>query len=279
MNDQALSLIIKDGNINGIIKCTIDEWIGVCYKIPRNKLKEASKLEYINNTGIYILFGDDENTGKKIAYIGESRHLYKRILEHNRNKDFWNECLIFTTINDSLNTGHIVSIEEKLIKEGKIVSRYIIKNDKKGSSSIITDGDDIIATKFIERIKTLTSIFGYKVFESLLKHEELNNNNNLLYLNNNGINYAKGLITDEGFVILKGSKIKPEISEYISKSLINYCNRERSSDDIENGIFINNHLCSSPSMAAVIILGRNSNGYNEWKNKDGKTLREIIERE
>ena len=30
-------------------------------------------------------------------------------------------------------------------------------------------------------------------------------------------------------------------------------------------------------MGAVIILGRNANGRTEWRNKDGKTLKEIQE--
>ena len=39
-----------------------------------------------------------------------------------------------------------------------------------------------------------------------------------MYLTNNGIEYAKGMVTDEGFVVLKGSKIK----EGISLQLISY---------------------------------------------------------
>jgi len=51
--------------------------------------------------------------------------------------------------------------------------------------------------------------------------------------------------------------------------------RERNSKDIKDNVFVNNHLCSTPSMAAVIILGRNSNGYSEWKNKDGIKLKDL----
>lgn len=45
---------------------------------------------------------------------------------------------------------------------------------------------------------------------------------------------------------------------------------------IVNGVYINNHLVSSPSMAGVIILGRNCSGYGEWKDGTGRPLREIV---
>lgn len=114
------------------------------------------------------------------------------------------------------------------------------------------------------------------MFDEILSEENKNRDNELLYLNNNNIEYAKGILTDEGFVVLKGSKIKDEIANSLSPSLIKYAERERNSKDIKDDVFVNDHLCSTPSMAAVIILGRNSNGYNEWKNKDGIKLKDLI---
>ena len=53
VDEQVLTMILKDGTSTGIIECGLDEWYGISYKIPRNKLKNASKLKYINNTGVY----------------------------------------------------------------------------------------------------------------------------------------------------------------------------------------------------------------------------------
>ena len=38
--------------------------------------------------------------------------------------------------------------------------------------------------------------------------------------------------------------------------------------------FSDDFIFSSPSTAAVIVMGRNANGLTEWKQKDGKTLKE-----
>ena len=276
MNQNVVTMILKNGNATGIIQCNLDEWIGVSYKIPRSKIKEAKELKGINNTGVYILFGVDETTGENRAYIGEAEDIYVRLLQHNKNKQFWSECIVFVSQDNSLNKAHIKFIENELYMKAKNINRYLIENNSKPTKSTLDGADEIRAIKFLEKVMLLTSVYGYHMFDEILKEEFRENINDLLYLTNNNIEYAKGILTDEGFVILKGSKIKSEIAKSLSPSLIKYAERERNSKDIKDNVFINDHLCSTPSMAAVIILGRNSNGYNEWKNKEGVRLKDLI---
>lgn len=178
---------------------------------------------------------------------------------------------------NSLNKAHIKFIENELYMKAKNINRYLIENNSKPTKSTLDGADEIRAIKFLEKVMLLTSVYGYHMFDEILKEEFRENINDLLYLTNNNIEYAKGILTDEGFVILKGSKIKSEIATSLSPSLIKYAERERNSKDIKDNVFINDHLCSTPSMAAVIILGRNSNGYNEWKNKEGVRLKDLID--
>lgn len=274
MNKQVLQFILEEENPNGIIECSVDDWFGISYKVPRNKLKEASSLDYINNTGVYILFGDDENTAEKIAYIGEAEDIYNRLSQHNKNKDFWNECIIFVSKYNSLNKAHIKYIEHELYEMSKKANRYIIKNESNPTKSSLSNADEIRAEKFVSKIKIIANMFGYKLFISLVdKNDE---EDKILHLINNGIEYAKGLLTDEGFVILKGSKVKEGVFDSLSPSLNGFFNKERSSTDLVDNVYINDHLFSSPSMAAIAILGRNANGYTEWKNKDNVSLKKII---
>ena len=117
-------------------------------------------------------------------------------------------------------------------------------------------------------------MFGYKLFIQLVN--EIKEVDKTLHLTNNGIEYAKGMLTDEGFVVLKGSKVKEGVFESLSPSLNGFFEKERSSTDLVDNVYINDHLFSSPSMAAIAILGRNANGYTEWKNKDNVSLKKII---
>lgn len=274
MNKQVLQFILEEENPNGIIECSVDDWFGISYKIPRNKLKEASSIEYINNTGVYILFGDDENTAEKIAYIGEAEDIYSRLLQHNKNKDFWNECIVFVSKDNSLNKAHIKYIEHELYELSKQANRYLIKNESSPTKSSLSTADEIRAEKFISKIKIVTNMFGYKLFINLIDKND--KEDKTLHLTNNGVEYAKGLLTDEGFVVLKGSKVKEGVFESLSPSLNGFFNKERSSVDLVDNVYINDHLFSSPSMAAIAILGRNANGYTEWKNKDNISLKKIM---
>ena len=40
-------------------------------------------------------------------------------------------------------------------------------------------------------------------------------------------------------------------------------------------VFTRDHLFSSPSTAAMVVMGRSANGWIEWKTALGKTLDEI----
>lgn len=106
---------------------------------------------------------------------------------------------------------------------------------------------------------------------------EQEDNKNIFYLKYHGEKCAKGILIEEGFIILKGSKIANQISEKISKSLIKAVETGRSQEYVNNGIFIKDYKCKSPSMAATIILGINTNGKTAWKNGDGKTIKELEE--
>lgn len=125
----------------------------------------------------------------------------------------------------------------------------------------------------LDKLVEICKVLDVSIEELLGTEEKMKEN--IFYLKNKGIEYAKGKVTNKGFVILKGSKIKSGIYEGLSKSLINFVQRERNSDSIQNEKFIEDYLCTTPTMAAVLILGRNSNGYTEWKNKEGKTIREV----
>ena len=41
--------------------------------------------------------------------------------------------------------------------------------------------------------------------------------------------------------------------------------------------FSKDHIFTSPSLAAAIVMGRNANGRTEWKTSDHKTIKDIEE--
>jgi hypothetical protein len=86
------------------------------------------------------------------------------------------------------------------------------------------------------------------------------------------------MMTDEGFVVFKGSVGNPVIPE-------NYVNKIPSRDKLlKNGstvieheqlVFVKDTLFKTPSGASNMLIGMSSNGWREWKNKEGKTLDDV----
>lgn len=113
--------------------------------------------------------------------------------------------------------------------------------------------------------------------DKIESEEKDTENENILYLKYKGEKCAKGILEEDGFTILKGSKIANKISPSISKSLIKRVEICRGAEYVSDGIFINNCKCKSPSMAATVILGINTNGKTAWRNKDGKSIKDLEE--
>ena len=77
---------------------------------------------------------------------------------------------------------------------------------------------------------------------------------------------AKGMQTNEGFVVLKGSQVADTVTRSCPKQI---CTLRQKL--IENGIidanwtFTENRVFSSPSTAAGVVMGRSANGLTEWR--------------
>ena len=103
------------------------------------------------------------------------------------------------------------------------------------------------------------------------------NDANTLHTTRNGV-HDLGVYDGEKFEVLEGSEI--DMSRKCHSENIE---RQRQTA-IQNGdILLNGNKYilnvsvpfTSPSSAAMFVLGGSTNGWIEWKNKDGKTLDEM----
>lgn len=272
MYKKTIKLFLMDGEIDGRIKCDISNSNIVAYKIPKNKLKDCKENIEIGYSGVYILFG--EKDGEICAYIGESENVYKRLVQHLSDKDFWNECLVFIRNDNSFNKGNIRFLEDSLFKLAKEAKRYII-DTKNTTESPLTESEICEMEEVIDVMKIIASALGYKIFNKIKTEKEITSDN-LLYINSIGLK-AVGAVTNDGFVVFKGSESSKEFKTASSQHLRNKWYELRNMNIInKNNVFTKDMLFLSPSTAAAMVLGRNSNGLTEWKDKNGKTLKEIM---
>lgn len=96
-----------------------------------------------------------------------------------------------------------------------------------------------------------------------------------LYIEVNGIRYATGYYKNGGILIKQNSIIRPEVK---SPDIYNKIIEERSKTNIKDNKFIEDCFYDSPSKAAYVILGINSNGWTVWKNENNISLNELVGR-
>ena len=289
MLGRNIRIYLSDGTISGIKHSEIVNWTGQALSVPRNKLSELIKWSEAQKPGVYFLLGYDENN-KVACYVGEAENVYQRLLQHLREKEFWNEAILFTNKDENLTKSHIKYLEIRLVEEIKKANRYNLLNSNTPQATSLPRGDIDSMEEFILNIRTLLGALGHKTLESLIPQEikaetissdvNINENIKILFLKISNID-AKGQISDEGFIVHKGSHATKNITNSLNN---NYkALRETLVDDgilkdnKDTYIFEEDYLFSSSSQAAACIVGYSVNGRISWKNNQGTTLKDIEE--
>ncbi|AWB45531.1 methionine sulfoxide reductase [Paenibacillus sp. CAA11] len=290
---KSINLFLMDGTPTGIIKCTLANWTGLAYKIPRTELDKCKGRDDLSQSGVYFLFGTSDESGKGVVYIGQAgvrksgEGLLGRLVEHKKNpeKNYWTEAIVFTTSNNSFGPTEISYLENRFCRLATDAKRYEIQNSNDPTSGNITEEKESELEEFIDYAKIVMGTLGHRLFEPLttIKQKldttlETSEDEDLLLFmkrktrRSNTMVDARCKQTNEGFVVLKGSRI-----ETIGSDSIPYVVKEsRHNAKIDKeGILQEDILCSSPSYAAAFVIGGHANGLIEWKTKDGKSLKEV----
>ena len=220
---KSINLFLMDGTATGRIKCTLANWTGVAYKIPRTELEQCKERDDLKQSGVYFLFGVSDQTGENVVYIGQAgtrkngEGILYRLQEHKRNpdKDYWTEAVVFTTSNNSFGPTEISYLENRFTKLALTAKRYAVKNGNDPTPGNITEEKESELEEFVDYSKIVMGTLGHKVFEPLIatKPEPVANtavdDEPMLYFNRTNLK-ATGRRTSEGFVVFKGSTVVSE---------------------------------------------------------------------
>ena len=274
---KTIKIFLIDGDPNGRMSCELSNWSGKAYKIPRIKIKECSDRDDLTSTGVYLLFGKDDD-GKDQVYIGEAESILKRLNQQLTQKEFWNEAIVFISKDENLNKAHIKYLENRLHDIAKAANRYKVDNSVIPTQSSISESDRAEMEEFIEYIKMLVNTLGHKLFDEKREFKPKQKEATFFIKAARGAD-GLGEPTSDGFVVLKGSKAASTTVNSMTSSFIalrqKLINETVLIDKGEYFEFSDDYIFSSPSTAAAMVMGRNANGLTEWRNREGKTLKEF----
>ncbi len=244
---------------------------GVSLKRSDNIIKflKDNYNNFIFNSGIYILISKNED---ERYYIGQTINGISRIEEHNRNKEFWDECIIFLTENNTWDKTIIDYLEYSFIKEFN-KSMYTLENkDMRTTKPVL----DLFQESSLNDIKE-EILFMLSCNDISLREDKKITSK--VYKAGKGKN-AKLIYENGKFILLSGSEIN-----YPKEKLKNWNDSgrfyKRQKEIVDNyiklgkiiekeGKLITNSdiAFNSASAATYIVTGYSENGYVFWQGLD-----------
>jgi hypothetical protein len=280
---QTIQIYLPTGDPRGMRVAEITTRIVRVIEVPRSQLADFLKMPEAQQVGVYFLMGELSEAGLPRTYIGQSGSVGKRLAQHHQNKDFWNRAFVVISLTNSLTQTHALFLEWLAIAEATKAGRYGLENGNTGSQPYTPAPLQADCHEIHETSATLLATLGQPIFEPLTSAPTAKGIVELFYCKGSGAD-GVGEYTTEGFVVHKGSKGRAEIVPSIQGTSHERMRSQLITEGVLTEIagsagsllvFTRDHLFSSPSTAAMAVMGRSANGWVEWKTASGKTLDEV----
>ena len=155
---KSIRIYLAETDVAGIRHAEIVNWTGQALAFPRNRVSELKGWPEAHRQGVYFLLGIDEQSGQEAVYIGEAEIVAGRIVQHLTSKDFWSECVAFTSKDENLTKSHIKYLEAKLVAAAITAGRYVVKNASTPQESALPRADKDAMDEFAEHVRTLLGV-------------------------------------------------------------------------------------------------------------------------
>lgn len=242
--------------------------------------EREDRIQEAQQAGVYFLFCKEDD-GADSVYIGEAENVKERLVQHLRDyqsekeKFYWNTAVIF--VGRDLNKALIRYLENRFVEIARSCKRYMVLTKNTYRNTVMKESQVAVMEEFVDNVKILINALGYKVLDPLLQigTDAVAVDDEELFINT-GNTSATGMVTSEGFVVLKGAVVNEKTSaKSLSAGMKKLRDKIFADGKVENMTTTEDILFSSSSAAAEFVLGYSASGPRTWKAKDGRTLKEI----
>lgn len=278
MATATLKIFLACGDPKRLRTAELSNWTGKAVAGPRSEFEKVLQRDESSSPGVYFLTGIDPESNKPALYIGEAECIRDRI-RHHLGRDFWNQLVFFIAKDENLTKAHIRYIEGRLIDIAESAGRSVVMNNQ-GSGAKLPESDREDMEVFLEKMQQVLPVLGIDAFVSPVSKEQRDTQRELLTCRIKNIS-ASGYLTPNGIVVLSGSQavLRERDSAKNYPVVLSQRNKLIEDSDLvvqnEKLVFVKDVEFSSPSAAAAVIHGGSANGLIAWKDKQGKTLKEL----
>lgn len=278
MPSATIKIFLAHGDPKRLRTAELSNWTGKAVAGPRSEFDSVLAREESQKSGVYFLTGIDPESGRAAVYIGEAESIRDRVKGH-LDKDYWNHIAFFTSKDENLTKAHIRYLEGRMIEQAKQAGRAEVKNSQ-GSGSRLPESDREDMEIFLEKIHQLLPALGVEVLVPMAVFAATMTERETLTCEIKGLK-ATGHLTPNGMVVLSGSQAvlneRPSSQKYPWPVNMRQRLRDEGALSVQTDCleFTKDVEFTSPSAAAAVIHGGHANGLTAWKNKSGKTLKEL----
>lgn len=278
MPSATIKIFLVHGDAKRLRTAELSNWTGKAVAGPRSEFDSLIAREESQNSGVYLLTGQDPDTGKTAVYIGEAESVRDRLKSH-LEKDFWNHVVFITSKDENLTKAHIRYLEGRLIDQAREVGRSVVTNGQ-SSGARLPESDREDMEIFLEKIHQLLPVLGVEILVPTISATDGERKRDLLTCETKGVR-ANAYLTPNGFVVLKGSQAvlteRPSAQKWPWALNMRQKLKDEKALVVEGDhlVFTRDVEFSSPSAGGAVVHGGHVNGLIVWKNEHGKTLKEI----
>jgi hypothetical protein len=276
----SLRIFVAEGDPEGLRLVERSNWIGKAIMFPRALLPSIKQRPEFGQTGVYLLLGPREDGDGDMLYVGEGDPIKQRLESHYAQKDFWTRAVCFVAGQGQLNKAHVQYLEASLIRLAKEAKRLPLDNANQPADPSLSEADLADMNVFLANMLGMLPVLGINAFERAQAKAQAGVAQ-LLSVKGKGVS-AQGFEGTQGFVVKEGSQAVGETVPSMEQHVRGMY--ELREELIRNGVlarqgdhymFTQDYVFSSPSTAAAVVLGRSANGRVEWKDRAGRTLKEL----
>lgn len=306
-----IRIFLVDGTPQGLRVVERLGWTGSCLAFARADFVEARARPEAFRTGVYVLLGPDpDGLRTQRVYVGEADEVRTRLDAHQINKDFWTHGFILSTKDESLNKAHVRYLESRLLDIARAVDNASLENGTAPPTPRLSEPEVAEMEAYLEEALTLFPLVGVNVFDLIedvatpsvtpdLEDAEkpaeepeapgLANDQEeaepvkpadgftKFYLAS-PFTEAEGRDDSRGFLVYEGARAREETKVMLPgyKQLRDRLIEEKALvPDTPGQLRLTKSVVfDSPSAAASVLSGGSKNGRTEWKDAEGKTLKQ-----
>ncbi|KTR04588.1 GIY-YIG nuclease family protein [Curtobacterium luteum] len=282
---QTIQVYLPQGEPTGIRIATVTTRTVTVVDVPRPLLARFFKMGEASQVGMYFLISDDPED--RVAYIGQSGDVGRRLSQHQGSRDFWTRALVAVSLTRDWTSTHVAYLEWLAIARAQEAGRYRLENGNQASNPFTPAPLEADCREYFETIAMLAGVLGVPLLERQVSIADSDADDHPgqpgdatgeLFLNDRACTGIGNQLSD-GFTVRTGSIGRMQLQASAPGRLADLRSRLLSAGDIEahddKFTVLRDLAFPSPSAAAQFLTGTSVNGRKLWRDRQGRSINEL----